>query len=259
MKKLLGNALILASLSFGITAHATTWYGWDNTDGLVAYDADTGAKTDLPGGTIVNLSLALNPVNGEMWGFTGSDVYQVDVADGTFTLVHSINVSGEASSFDLAGNFYVTQGSDLYQVDLGTGNTTLVQNIGITPDGFDVLPDGRWIANDSGTIYLLASDWTLISSWSGPANETIASDENGRVFGSNGTDLHEIDIVNETSTLLWTDAAASAIWGSEATSAPIVATEPVPVPASSIWSMIIMLAGLLTIGLLRLARTAKNS
>jgi len=196
---------------------ATTWYGWDNNTGLIAYDADTGARTDLPGPGLYNMCLAMNPVDGELWGAQSGVLYSINKLDGTFVNEGSIP-SGEACSFDLSGRFLITQGSALYEVDLVTLSSTYLQNIPAYPDGFDILPDGRWVANDTGTIYHFESDWTLIASWSGPANETIAADEYGRVFGSNSNDLWEIDLANHSAIQLWVDAGGVTIFGSEASS-----------------------------------------
>lgn len=255
MKKLLTIVILLCSLS--ISAHAlaaTIWYGWDSNLGLVAYDADTGAKNDLPGPGLYNMSLGLNPVNGEMWGYTSNNIYSIDRTTGNFTLEYTIAYSGEASSFDLAGNFFITSSTDLYQVDLSNGNTTFVRNISIQPDGFDILPDGRWIANDSNTIYVLDSNWNVVSQWSGPADETIAADEAGRVFGSNGSNLNEIDIVNQTSTLLWTDNTANSMFGSEAFSGGIVRAPTEPVPTLSQWGLLLLTGLMILMGLKGLVR-----
>ena len=89
--------------------------------GLIAYDADTGARTDLPGPGLFNMCLAINPVNGELWGSQNNVIYSINKTDGTFVNEGTITPSagGEACSFDLSGRFLIVQGTSLLRSGSG--------------------------------------------------------------------------------------------------------------------------------------------
>jgi hypothetical protein len=105
------------------------------TDGRIFKFNLANSDTDYVGNTgQTNLfSLAINPLNGQLWGLTlTGSVYKINKTNATATLVGTTGVTlNTAITFSMQGRFYLANGlgnttSNLYTLDTTNGTATLI-------------------------------------------------------------------------------------------------------------------------------------
>ena len=139
--------------------NAEALYGLnDTTDQLGTFDLTTGAFTGLvscpPGGGAANWTgLSIDPSTGVFYGSTATDLYIIDPATGSSTLVGAfgttlmidiaVNAEGQMYGHDI--------GTDsIYSIDKTTGATTLIGLTGYSAN----YAQGMDFDNDDGTLYI---------------------------------------------------------------------------------------------------------
>jgi hypothetical protein len=122
----------------------------------------------------------------------------------------------ESLTFDATGaTMYIANGSDLYSMNPADASTSLIGSISTAPDGLTVspvplnvmglglVPAGSIFSIDSGSLYLVdpvAPSATFIGSVS--ADETLAFAPSGVLYGHTSGAFYEIDLATLTSTFV---------------------------------------------------------
>ena len=134
-------------------------YAVDSSATLLTVDPNTGGIASVIGTMGNNIEGLKFNASGTLFGFSNSDLYTVNAANGQATLVGAfVGIAAPRYYFEAAFNgntMYVSVGngpgqtSNLYSVNTDTGAASLIGNIGYTPRALDF---------QDGTLYGFALD-----------------------------------------------------------------------------------------------------
>ena len=101
-------------------------------------------------GGIVN-DIAQNPINGELYGLSGNNLFTISSAGKVTVVVNNLNISCETMAFDGSGRLYIGTQSALYSYNLSSATAQFIGNYG----GAQYLNNGGQNIRFSGeTLYL---------------------------------------------------------------------------------------------------------
>src|SRR5580700_8441261 len=126
-------------------------YIFTGTDQFGTIDLDTGAFTQL-GNTGVKLS-GLGVAQGALYGGQngGSTLYQVNLADGSLTVVGTGNIAYYDTGSTTKGLYAIDGSFKLYSVDPASGAVTLIGPTGVVPGEY------TGMSTNSKSLYLTVS------------------------------------------------------------------------------------------------------
>ncbi len=157
-------------------ANPTTGYVLDNGGEFYSFDVNTGVYTSLgniPGDWV---GMEFDQNSGTLYGIAGTDLYTIDPAGLSATLVGSLGLAAGDLPIALAidgdgvGYTYELVADVLYSVDLATGAATLVGPIGFDANygqgmGYDSVTDTVYMSAFNGTT--LAAEWRSVDTATG--------------------------------------------------------------------------------------------
>ncbi|RFN60117.1 T9SS C-terminal target domain-containing protein [Marixanthomonas ophiurae] len=157
-------------------ANPTTGYVLDNGGDFYSFDVTTGIYTSLgniPGDWV---GMEYNLATGDLYAIAGTDLYTIDPAGLSATLVGSLGLATGALPVALAidgagvGYTYDIVDDSLYSVDLATGTATLVGPIGFDANfgqgmAYDPTTDVVYMAAFNGGAF--AAEWRSVDTTTG--------------------------------------------------------------------------------------------
>lgn len=141
--------------TYGGTWANGKWYGYDRENKLLVLDPITGETTTIGIGTHALEGLGYDLTSNTMYGVTATDLYTVNIANGSTTLVGSMGTSlAVALAINNLGDLYAldVKSDSLYKINKTTGEALSIGPIGFVSNNAQDLE----FDNNTGILYYTA-------------------------------------------------------------------------------------------------------